>query len=390
MSALPSGFHSKLPHTGTTIFTLMSNMARSYGADNLSQGAPDFQPDAFLLERLHYHNQNGSHQYAAMPGDAELLDATGKLIEHHYRRKVDPGAEITVTAGATEALFAAIHCSVHPGDEVIIFDPAYDSYAPAVELAGGHCQRIALQAPDFAIDWQQVSDRINKNTRLIIVNSPHNPTGSLIGHEGWQTLEQLVEQNDLFVISDEVYEFIHYEDRRSAHHYPALAERSFIISSFGKSLHITGWKIGYCVAPAALSQEFRKLHQFLTFTVIGAPQKAIADMLTMKPEHLEQLPGFYQAKRDRFRTAMENTPFTLLPCHGSYFQLCDYSDISDLSDLAFCEALTKQHGVAAIPLSPFYATPPGQRLIRFFFAKQEQTLERAAKKLSEINRVEAV
>lgn len=392
MTALPQGFHSKLPDTGTTIFTLMSNMAKRYGADNLSQGAPDFEPDARLLQRLHHHNQTGSHQYAAMPGEVSLLDATAELIEQHYQRKVDPDSMITVTAGATEALFAAIHCSVHPGDEVILFDPAYDSYAPAVRLAGGCCRHIPLKPPAFAIDWQQVSDHINENTRLIIVNSPHNPSGALLDHSDWQALEALVIKHDLLVISDEVYEFIHYEaKRRSAHHYPALAERSFIISSFGKTLHTTGWKIGYCVAPPALTTEFRKLHQFLTFTVIGAPQKAIADFLRQDPGHLDALPAFYQAKRDRFRALLHDSGFDCLPCRGSYFQLCDYSRVSDLPDLDFCKMLTQQCGVAAIPLSPFYAeAPPDQRLVRFCFAKQDATLERAARKLSAIKRVTAL
>lgn len=392
MVALANGFKSKLPNTGTTIFTVMSELAEAYQADNLSQGAPDFEPDSYLLERLQHHNQHSSHQYAQMAGDAGLLESIAALTQRHYQRDVEPTSMVTITAGATEALFAAIHCSVHTGDEVIIFDPAYDSYAPAVELAGGLCCHIPLHAPDFQINWQQVADSINPKTRLIIVNSPHNPTGALMRDEDWRALESLAVKHDLLVISDEVYEFIAFtEDRRSAHHYPELAQRSFIISSFGKSLHITGWKIGYCVAPAMLSTEFRKLHQFLTFTVIGAPQKAIADMLNRHPNHLEQLSLFYQKKRDRFARGLQSSYFQQLPCHGSYFQLCDYSRLSDLPDLQFCKQLTQQYGVAAIPLSPFYRhIPKEQRLIRFCFAKQDATLDRAAGKLSAIEQVKTL
>lgn len=389
-------FKSKLPNTGTTIFTVMTELAVKHSAINLSQGAPDFSPDDYLLQRLQYHNQNASHQYSAMAGDTSLLDATAELIQRQYQRELDPAAMITITAGATEALFAAIHCCVHPGDEVIIFDPAYDSYAPAVELAGGRCRRISLSAPDFRIDLQRLSDSINRNTRLIIVNSPHNPSGALIQHEDWQALEQLVLAHGLWLISDEVYEFIAFDsERRSVHHYPALAERSFVISSFGKSLHITGWKVGYCVAPPALTQEFRKLHQFLTFTVIGAPQKAIADMLKHRPEALDELSNFYQAKRDRFREGLADSGFKLLPCQGSYFQLCDYRELTDprnhMTDLEFCKLLTKHHGVAAIPLSPFYKfAPEGQSLIRFCFAKQDATLDEATGKLRAIEKVKAL
>lgn len=389
-------FKSKLPNTGTTIFTVMTELAVKHKAINLSQGAPDFSPDGYLLQRLQYHNQNASHQYAAMAGDASLLMATAELINRQYQRELDPQTMITISAGATEALFAAIHCCVHRDDEVIIFDPAYDSYAPAVELAGGRCRRIPLNAPDFRIDLQRLSDSINHKTRLIIVNSPHNPSGALIQHEDWQALEQLVLEHGLWLISDEVYEFIAFEnERRSAHHYPALAARSFVISSFGKSLHITGWKIGYCVAPPALTQEFRKLHQFLTFTVIGAPQKAIADMLNHRPETLNELSTVYQAKRDRFRDGLADSGFKLLPCQGSYFQLCDYRELTDarkhLSDLEFCTLLTQQHGVAAIPLSPFYqCAPEDQTLIRFCFAKQNATLDEATKKLRAIEKVKAL
>lgn len=373
---------SKLPHVSTTIFSVMSALAADCGAINLSQGFPDFTASEFLLDRLNTHASAGRNQYAPMNGVPELREAIAALIRECYHRKVSSETEITLTSGATEALFVAVQTVIRPGDNVILLDPAYDSYEPAIALAGGTCTRLPLLPPDYRPDWQRIEDSITPNTRLIMVNSPHNPTATVFTDDDWRQLERIVEQHDLFVISDEVYEHIVFENaRNSAHCYPALAERSFVISSFGKTFHVTGWKLGYCVAPPALSHEFRKVHQFVTFTSFTPAQYAVADMLNECSAEVHELGAFYRAKRDCFVSAMQGSRFNLLPSQGTYFVLADYSAISDESDLDFCQRLTREHGVAAIPLSVFYETPPQSRVIRFCFAKREQTLRDAAEKL---------
>ncbi|WP_269620403.1 methionine aminotransferase [Zhongshania sp. BJYM1] len=373
---------SKLPHVGTTIFSLMSAMANECNAINLSQGFPDFTPSEYLLDQLSFHAHDGKNQYAPMNGILELRQAIATLTQECYGRVINPDTEITLASGATEALFVAIQAVVNPGDEVILLDPAYDSYAPAVTLAGGHCKHIALLPPNYQADWQQIEAAVSPKTRLIIVNSPHNPTATVFSDGDWQALASLAAKHDLYVISDEVYEHIVFDqDRNSAHCYPALRDRTFVISSFGKTFHATGWKLGYCIAPPVLSTEFRKIHQFVTFTSFTPAQYAVADMLNEHSDQVHGLGDFYRDKRDCFVNAMQRSRFTMLPSAGTYFALADYSAISDKNDVDFCEELTRKHGVAAIPLSVFYKTPPNSRIIRFCFAKREQTLLDAAAKL---------
>lgn len=374
---------SKLPNTGTTIFTQMSQLAAEHRAMNLSQGFPDFPVNDFLLQQLAVYSQQGMNQYAPMPGILPLRTAIASLIHASYGRKIDPEREITVTSGATEALFVAIQAVVRSGDEVIVFDPAYDSYAPAIELAGGHAVHIALKAPDFRVNWPQVAAAVTNKTRLIIVNSPHNPTGMVFSAGDWQQLQQLVLQHGLWCISDEVYEHMVFDqaDKLSANCFAALAERSFIVSSFGKTFHVTGWKLGYCVAPPALTAEFRKIHQYVTFSSFTPAQHAIAAVLQQQPQQVDGLAAFYQQKRDAFATALQRSRLRLLPCAGTYFQLADYRDVSDLPDTEFCRWLTIEHKVAAIPLSVFYKQAPKDKIIRFCFAKTPQTLSAAAEVL---------
>ena len=373
---------SKLPDVGTTIFSVMSAMASECDAINLSQGFPDFTPNEYLLDRLSHHAHNGKNQYAPMNGIPELRHAIATLTQECYGRAIDPDTEVTLASGATEALFVAIQAVVNPCDEVILLDPAYDSYAPAVTLAGGICKHISLMPPSYQPDWQQIAAAVSPKTRLIIVNSPHNPTATVFTDNDWQALANLAEQHNLLVISDEVYEHIVFDQARiSAHRYPALYDRTFIVSSFGKTFHATGWKLGYCIAPPALSAEFRKIHQFVTFTSFTPAQYAVTDMLNKYSDEVHGLGGFYRSKRDCFINAMQASRFNMLPSAGTYFALADYSAISDKNDVDFCEELTRQHGVAAIPLSVFYKTPPNSRIIRFCFAKREQTLLDAAAKL---------
>ena len=381
---------SKLPHVGTTIFTTMSQLALEHQALNLSQGFPDFPVEPRLLDALQRHVLAGRNQYAPMPGVLELREQISRLVKRCYARDVQAVDEVTVTSGATEALFVAIQAVVRPGDEVIVFDPAYDSYQPAVELAGGKTVHIQLQAPDFGVDWAAVERRISPQTKLIIVNSPHNPTGAVFRDADWQALTDLVQRHGLFCISDEVYEHMVFQDESaptrqlSANCYPALAERCFIVSSFGKTFHVTGWKLGYCVAPKQLSVEFRKIHQYVTFSSFTPAQYAIAELLETAPDLVSGLAAFYQQKRDLFAGLLQGSAFRLLPCRGTYFQLADYSAISDLDDVAFCRQLTIEHGVAAIPLSVFSRKEQDQRIIRFCFAKQQPTLEQAATRLQRL------
>ncbi|KUM51746.1 methionine aminotransferase [Rheinheimera sp. EpRS3] len=377
---------SKLPAVGTTIFSQMSQLAAQHQAINLSQGFPDFAPDSLLLQYLTDYSQQGLNQYAPMPGIVPLREQIAALVQRCYGRAVCAEQQVTVTSGATEALFVAISAVVAPGDEVIVFDPAYDSYVPAIELNGGTAVHIALNAPDYRINWQQVADAITARTKLIIVNSPHNPTGMVFNLDDWQQLQQLVLQRNLYCISDEVYEHMVFDGavQLSANNFAELAARSFIVSSFGKTFHVTGWKLGYCIAPAALTAEFRKIHQYVTFSSFTPAQYAIAAMLQQQPQQVSGLAGFYQQKRDQFVSLLQGSRLHLLPCQGTYFQLADYSAISELDDVAFCRWLTTEHKVAAIPLSVFYNQPPQRRIIRFCFAKQSSTLKAAAEVLCRI------
>lgn len=373
---------SKLPNVGTTIFTTMSAMAAECGAINLSQGFPSFDCPGYLADRAQFYIGNARNQYAPMTGVPVLNEQIVELVQRQYNRSFGLD-EVTVTSGATEALFVAIQSIVEVGDEVIVFDPAYDSYEPAVNLCGGRCVHIPMFAPDYQIDWQRVADAINAKTKAIIINTPHNPTGTILKEADIQHLQALVVKHNLYVISDEVYEYIVFDDdqHRSILGYDALYERSFVVSSFGKTFHVTGWKIGYCIAPPALTSEFRKIHQYVTFCTSTPMQLALADMLQHHPEHIEELPDFYQIKRDTFAEAVKDSRFILLPCEGTYFQLLDYSNISDLDDMAFVEQTTREKGIALIPLSPFYAGAYQGKVVRACFAKDEETLKQAAEKL---------
>ncbi|VYT76788.1 aminotransferase class I/II-fold pyridoxal phosphate-dependent enzyme [Metakosakonia massiliensis] len=374
---------SKLPALGTTIFTRMSALAQAHQAINLSQGFPDFDGPRYLQERLAYHVAQGANQYAPMTGVQALREAIADKTEALYGYKPDAASDITVTAGATEALYAAITALVRAGDEVICFDPSYDSYAPAVELAGGVLKRIALQPPHFRVDWQAFNDLLSERTRLVILNTPHNPSATVWRNEDFAALWQAISDKAVYVLSDEVYEHICFaqEGHASVLAHPQLRQRAIAVSSFGKTYHMTGWKVGYCVAPAALSAELRKVHQYLTFSVNTPAQLALADMLRAEPEHYLQLPDFYRQRRDLLVNALGNSRLEILPCEGTYFLLADYSAISELDDVSFCEWLTTEVGVAAIPLSVFCADPFPHKLIRLCFAKQEATLLAAAERL---------
>ena len=375
---------TKLPKVGTTIFTVMSQLAAEHGAVNLGQGFPDFAVPSRLMDELDAAMRAGHNQYAPMTGVAPLRQAIAEKVLRCYGRQVDPDTEITVTSGATEALFNAIHAVVRPGEEVIVLDPAYDSYEPAIDLAGARAVHVPLDPQTFAVDWDRVRAAITPKTRLLIVNSPHNPSGAMFDEADIRALSALLEGTGIYLISDEVYEHIVFDGARheSALRYPGLRERAFVISSFGKTYHCTGWKIGYAIAPPALSAEFRKVHQYNVFCTFAPAQHAFAAMIRQEPEHYEQLGAFYQEKRDRFREQLLGTKFKPLPVPGGYFQLVDYSAVSDLPDAEFVKWLTIEHGVTAIPLSPFYETPPaGQRLARLCFAKNEATLDAAITRL---------
>ncbi len=377
---------TKLPSVGTTIFAQMSALAQTHQAINLSQGFPDFDGPEALLARVDHYIRAGANQYAPMNGIPALCDAIAAKVKRCYGREVDVASEVTVTAGATEALFAAISAVVRPGDDVILFDPAYDSYDPAITLNGGRAVHLQLQPPAFAIDWDEVARAITPKTRMIILNTPHNPTGQVLGAEDIKALTRLVEGTDILLLADEVYEHIVFDGaaHQSFNRYPELAKRSFVVSSFGKTYHTTGWKVGYCVAPAPLSAELRKVHQYLTFSVSTPFQLALADYLVADPSHDQALPAFYQAKRDHFNALMANSRFQFTQAAGTYFQVMDYSAISDLPDTEFVRWLVEQAGVAAIPLSVFCQQPPEMKLVRFCFAKSETTLAQAAEKLCSI------
>ncbi|QNN48078.1 pyridoxal phosphate-dependent aminotransferase [Thermomonas brevis] len=378
---------TKLPKVGTTIFTVMSQLAAEHGAVNLGQGFPDFPVPARLVDALSRAMQAGHNQYSPMTGIPALRQAIADKTGRCYGWKPDVDAEITVTSGATEAIFNAIHAVVRAGEEVIVLDPCYDCYEPAIELAGATAVHVPLDPATFAPDWDAVRAAITPKTRLLMVNSPHNPSGAMFGAADMQALIGLLRGTDILLLSDEVYEHIVFDGARheSALLYPELRERAFVISSFGKTYHCTGWKVGYCIAPPALSAEFRKVHQYNVFCTFNPAQHAFAEMIAQEPEHYETLGAFYQEKRDSFRAQLLKTKLKPLPVPGGYFQLVDYSAVSDLDDLAFARWLTEEHGVTGIPLSPFYAKPPaGQRLLRLCFAKSDETVNRAIERLSKL------
>jgi methionine aminotransferase len=379
---------SKLPTIGTTIFTVMSQLAAEQDAINLSQGFPDFAVPEALIEMLAHYLRAGYNQYPPMTGVPYLRAQIAVKSQRLYSAQVDSDTEVTVTSGATEALNVAIQTVVHPGDEVIVFDPAYDAYEPAVTLCQGLTRHIPLLAPDFAIDWQRLRDTINPKTRMVIVNSPHNPTGSILDEEDLAQLADLLRGTGIYLLADEVYEHMVFDGacHASVLGHAELRERAFVVSSFGKTCHATGWKVGYCIAPPALTAEFRKIHQFVTFTTHTPTQWALAEFIDQQPEHYLGLSDFYQAKRDFFLARMVGSGFSVLPSHGTYFQLADYSGLSDMPDTEFARFLTVTTKVAAIPVSVFCAVPPATRLVRFCFAKQDDTLRQAAERL---HRVEA-
>lgn len=374
---------SKLPGVGTTIFTVMSRLAAEHGAINLGQGFPDFQPPERLLALVAEHLAAGHNQYAPMAGLPVLCEAIAADVGRRHGWSVDAEQEVTITAGATEALFAAIHAVVRAGDEVVVLDPGYDSYAPAAVLAGAHVLHVPLRHPDFRIDYERLARTITRKTRLLIVNTPHNPTGSVLDAGDWERIADLLAPHDCYVLSDEVYEALVFDGRRhvGVRSNPRLAARSFAVFSFGKVYNATGWKVGYCIAAPELTAEFRKVHQFLTFSVSTPIQHAIADYLREAPGFTGEQAAFYQARRNRLTALLKDSPFRLLPVAGTYFQLADYSAVSSQSDIEFCQLLVRKHGVAAIPLSPFYAEAPDAKLVRFCFAKQDATLARAAERL---------
>jgi len=374
---------SKLPTVGISIFSVMSAMAREYGAINLSQGFPDFQCDPLLLELVGKYMKEGFNQYAPSIGIPELRIQISQMVEELYGATYESDKEITITSGATEALYCAISSVVNEGDEVILFEPAYDSYVPVIELNGGRPVFVELEAPDYKVNWENLKKRINSRTRVIMLNSPHNPTGVMLSDQDMLELQKIVKSNNIFVISDEVYEHIIFDGaaHQSVARYPELATQSFVISSFGKTFHTTGWKVGYCLAPEALSREFRKIHQFVTFSTSTPFQYAIAEYMQDR-SRISELKAFYQQKRDLFQAAIAPSRFKILPCQGTYFQLLDYSEISDLPDMEFAEWLVKEHKVAAIPLSPFFQRGNNGRILRFCFAKEDATLSEAAKILN--------
>jgi methionine aminotransferase len=385
MTARTPAIASRLPNVGTTIFTVMSALAQQHGAVNLGQGFPDFDCDPRLVDAVDAAMRAGLNQYPPMAGVPALREAIAAKIESLYGRRFDPGSEITVTAGATQAILSAILAVVHAGDEVIVLEPCYDSYVPNIELAGGKVVRVPLTPRSFRPDFDRISAALTPRTRAILVNSPHNPSATAWSGDEMRRLAALLAPTDVLVISDEVYEHMVYDGRQheSAARHPDLAARSLIVSSFGKTYHVTGWKVGYVAAPAALSAELRKVHQFNVFTVNTPVQHALAAYMADPRPYLE-LAAFYQAKRDRFRAGLARTPLALLPSEGSYFHCIDYARVSELTEDAFCRWLTTSIGVAAIPLSAFYGEPFEQRIVRLCFAKKDETLDLALERLARL------
>jgi methionine aminotransferase len=376
---------SRLPETGTSIFTVMSRMALEYNAINLSQGFPDFPVSETLIDLIYSNMKAGHNQYAPMPGVPALRAAIAEVIEKTYQRSVDSDTDITITAGGTEALFATITALVQSNDEVILFDPSYDSYAPAIRLNGGIPIHINLNPPDFAIDWDQVKSRINARTKIIMINTPHNPSGAVLTEKDIKTLEEIALKYGIIVISDEVYERIIFDTiaHESILRYPALAAQSVAVFSFGKTFHATGWKTGYTVAPEFLTKEIRKAHQFITFSVNTPVQLALAEYMK-DSSHYTGLGQFYQQKRDFFLQQLQGSSFVPLPCHGSYFQLVSYKTISEKTEMEMATWLTQEHKLASIPVSAFYRDKSDNALLRFCFAKSEDTLRRAGEILRKL------
>lgn len=377
--------NSKLPTVGTTIFSVMSKLAQEYNAINLSQGFPDYQAPQKLIEYVAEAVKSGHNQYAPMPGLEVLREFVAEKMNQYYQANYHPETEITITAGGTQAIFTAIAATINPGDEVIIFEPAYDCYAPTVKLFGGLVKPFELHGPDYEIDWDMVKKLFTANTKMIILNSPHNPTGSILSKKDIDALIKLTKNTDIFILSDEVYEHIIYDgvQHQSIALYPELRERSFIVASFGKLLHTTGWKIGYCLAPAKLMLEFRKVHQFNVFSVNTPMQVGIANYLKSEDIYNE-LAMFFQQKRDLFRSLLSQTNFKLLPCKGSYFQCVSYAHFSDEKDNDLAKRLVTEYGVASIPVSAFYTKNTDEKIIRFCFAKEKDTLEKAVEKLMKV------
>ena len=378
---------SKLSTAGVSIFAVMTRLANDHGAINLSQGFPDFDCAPELVDAVARNMRDGHNQYAPMPGVLSLRQALSAKIERLYGRRYDPISEITVTTGATEGLFAALTAFVHPGDEVLLFQPAYDSYTPAVQLSGGIPKYVTLRFPDYRIDWDEVRRAISPRTRVIVMNSPHNPTGMIWTADDIAELRAVLLGTDAIVISDEVYEHLIFDGARheSLARYPEIAERAVVISSFGKTYHTTGWKVGYCAAPPALTAEIQRVHQWVTFAVNGAVQMAYAEMVNRDPVTAGGVTSFYQQRRDRFLGLVSGSRFRPLACRGTFFQMLDYSAITDERDADFAIRMTKEHGVAAIPISPFLqAGVDAGPVLRFCFAKRDETLERAAERLCRI------
>ena len=374
---------SKLPEVGTTIFTVVSRLAAELGAINLAQGFPDYDLDPVLIDLLAKHARAGRNQYAPMQGVVELREAIARKLARCYSLTVDPEHEITVSVGGTEALFSAIAACVGEDDEVIVFDPAYDSYEPAVRLVGGKCIRLQLTLPDFSLPLRELAAAITPRTRLVIINNPHNPACTVLSRADLDGLARVLAPSSALLLADEVYEHLALDGRKhvSVLSHPDLRERSFAVFSFGKTFHATGWKLGYCVAPPPLTAEFRKVHQFSTFSVFTPGQYAIAEYLDAQPERYLELPQFFTRKRDTFCKLLEGSAWRIVPSQGTYFQLLDYSALSDQPDATFGDRLLREGGVASIPLSPFYRDPPPLRLLRFCFAKRDETLQQGAERL---------
>lgn len=380
-------FKSKLHKTGTSIFAVMSGLANEHNAINLSQGFPNFEISQELISLVNKFMKQGLNQYAPMPGIIALRERIAEKMEKRYSAKYNPDTEITITAGGTQAIYTAIAASIREKDEVIIFDPAYDSYAPAVELAGGIPIHVNLKYPDFSIDWNDVKKVMTQRTRMIMINTPHNPSGAILTAKDMQMLEKITSKSDILILSDEVYEHVIFDgyEHQSVTRFPKLAERSFVVYSFGKTFHTTGWKMGYCLAPANLTAEFRKVHQFMVFSANTPVQHSYAEFMKSESNYTG-IEKFYQQKRDYFLKLTKDSKFKPLACSGSYFQLMDYSKISKENDKDFAVRLTKENGVASIPVSAFYKNSLENKLLRFCFAKDNETLEKAAEKLIKVGK----
>lgn len=380
--------HSKLPAQGVTIFSIMTAMAHRLNALNLSQGFPDFDAPPALLQALSQATLDGFNQYAAGDGLLALREQLAQLFLKRDQLQLDPVTEITITPGATIGIFSAIQAIIHQGDEVIIFDPSYDSYAPSVQLVGGKAIHILLNAPEFSVDWNQVKSAITDKTRMVIVNTPHNPTGAIWSKQDWLNLIELIQDKNIVVLSDEVYEHLIFDGEKhySALSFPELRDRSFVVGSFGKTFHVTGWKTGYCIATPKLMKVFRQIYQFANFCGVTPVQMALANFMQQHPEHIDGLSSFYQQKRDLFISGIANSKFSLIPSQGTFFQNVDYSQIRpDLNDVEMCKFLAEEHKIVAIPVSVFYKqAPKNLRLVRFCFAKKEQTLIQACEILNQI------